>query len=901
METREQNVAVAYHATHEWMLNSTQYSEWKGLPGQRLLIKGKAGCGKSTLMKHFFKNEISDARSHPTKRVVCGFFFNGRGGPMEKTVKGMLRTILHQMVFQNPTAYRRLSHFHHAMKQACASRDRSVVDWTGESLTKMFEAVMQSPNFPVLIFIDALDEGDGFSPAEVFALLETLTGPKSDGYRPAVSVCLSSRPDNFVNHRKKLTTVDLADFNGEYIETYTTNQLYTIAKDCADFRYQQLATELVPQILRRADGVFLWVRLVVDEISVAMECGESPRYISAQLFATPTHLWDHFGKMLRKVKNHHLSDMQRLLQILLAAERPLTVEELAHVLLLSAPDPPRTLQEVWDVKSAERACHDMRKRIQLCCGGLVEVVETNRYLEVYHDRLGYELTSQVQFIHQSVKDYLNDSQIQNDLGEILGPPGLEGNGHQLLLTACIRYLQLPEVEIAQAASVNLQRPIAGYGKAEWEEFWPKLQTLWTKMTNQCPLLLYSPYWISHAERSIAVGHHEESGKDWQAMKRVFQAWRFFPYDNREVVTDGEGHRWSECLYTYIYENLRRTSDEASSCLLSFSAYQGFVCVFEGVFNAFRQDMSSSNLGHALTVACDGGVEGRSERIGGVGDRSRHDPEGEMRGFGLPETAWEGKEAIIRILLNGGVDVNQTEKVGDFGSALTAACWGGRVSMVQMLLDSGVDVNAEVRGGRYGTPLIASVWRSSTAVTKLLIQHGADINAQVRAGYVGSALAEAAITGDPDMVRTLIDGGADVNLVLWYGGFGSALAAAAKQGKVETTELLLERGATANMHLPGKFGSALAAAALALCNGEKIMELLITAGANIDLPLRSGTYGSALAAAASWNRKAAVELLLRHGADVNLALRRGKFGTALIAAVRASDQYRSNCYDDDAWA
>jgi ankyrin repeat protein len=848
-------------------------------------------------MKHLFKNEVSDARLGPTKRVVCGFFFNGRGGPMEKTLKGMLRTILHQMVLQNPTAYRGLSRFHRDMKQECASRGKSVVDWTGESLAKMLEVVMQSPTLPVLMFIDALDEGDGFSPTEVFALLETLTGPNSDGYRSAVSVCLSSRPDNFVNHRKKWVTVDLADFNGKDIETYTTNRLYTIAKDCADFRYQQLVTELVPQILRRADGVFLWVRLVVDEISVAMECGETPQYIRAQLSATPNDLWDHFGKMLLKVGNHHLSDMQRLLRILLAAERPLTVEELAHVLPLSAPDPPRTLQEVWDLRSAEQICHDMRKRIQLCSGGLVEVVETNRYFEVYYRcKLAYALTSQVQFIHQSVKDYLNGNQIQEDLGDILGPPGLEGNGHHLLLTACIRCLQLPEVEIAQAASVNLQRHIAGHGNAK-REFWAQSQTLWAKTTNQCPLLLYCPHWIRHAERSIAAGDHEESRESWQTMERVFQAWRFFPYN--EQLEDGQGRKWSECLYTCIYENMRGTSHEAYSCLLSFSAYQGFVCVFQGVFNAFRQDMSSSDLSYALTAACDCGLAGRSKRIGGVGGRYCRDLEGEMRGFGLPETAWEAKEAIVRLLLNGGADVNQTGQVGDFGSALTAACWGGRLSIVKMLLDDGANVNTEVRGTRYATPLIASVWGSSTAVAKLLIQRGADINAQVRAGYVGSALTEAAIAGDPDMVRALIDGGADVNLVLWYGGFGSALAAAAREGRVAVVQLLIERGASVNMHLPGKFGSALAAAALTRVDGETTMGLLIKAGANIDLPLWSGNYGSALAAAASSSSKAAVELLLRHGANVNLPLRRGEFGTALIAAVRS--QYWINDWDNDTWA
>lgn len=785
MEAREQTVAAAYHATYEWMLGSEQYSAWKGVPGQRLLIKGKAVSGKPTLMKHLLKNEISANRSGSARNVVCGFFFNGRGGLMEKTLKGMLRTILHQVILQRPTAYKFVAQFHQDMKDANASREQSTVEWTGESLTQMFEIVMQSCSSPTLIFIDGLDEGEGFSPAEMFALLETLTGTRPDGHHPLVSVCLSSRPDNFVNHRKKWTTMDLADFNGVDIEMYTANRLHTIAKDCADYRYEQLATELVPQIVRQADGVFLWVRLVVDEISAAMERGESRRYIEAQLSATPADLWDNFERMLLQVKDHHVSDMKRVLGIVLAAERPLTVEELAHVLPLSSSHPPRMLRDIWDTRTADRACYDMRKRIQLCCGGLVEVLETSRSFAVYEpDRLGYRLTSQVQFIHQSVKDYLKAHQMEADSGVLRGPPLLEQSGHQLLLAACLRYyLQLPELEAVASADW----PKLPHTVDERDKFWAGCETFWANTTGQYPFLMYSPNWIKHADRFIATGHEAEFSHKFSrqypklalshpeemetasrsyAMERVFRVWRFFPCGGN--LKNDNGYTWIEGLYTHVYQNMTKTSDETFKSLLVFSAYQGFVFLFNSIFGVLQSFMSSKAFSLPLIAACDCWLEGKNSGIGGVGSRYRRDLESEERGFGLPETTWQAKETILSTLLEGGADVNVIETAGRFASPLMAACWSGRLSMVEMLLDAGADMNAEVGGGRYGSALVASVWGSSTAVVELLIQRGANVNAQVRGGYIGSALAEAAISGNREMVQTLIDGGADVNLVLWYG-------------------------------------------------------------------------------------------------------------------------------------
>lgn len=98
------------------------------------------------------------------------------------------------------------------------------------------------------------------------------------------------------------------------------------------------------------------------------------------------------------------------------------VEELVHVLPLSSPNPPHTLRDVWDVTTAKQTREDIKKPTLLYCSGLVEVVETGwSFYIVKGEDIGYRFTTQVQFIHQCDRDYLNSTKTQKELAVMLGP------------------------------------------------------------------------------------------------------------------------------------------------------------------------------------------------------------------------------------------------------------------------------------------------------------------------------------------------------------------------------------------------------------------------------------------------------------------------------------------------
>ncbi|KAH6708796.1 hypothetical protein BKA61DRAFT_443599, partial [Leptodontidium sp. MPI-SDFR-AT-0119] len=63
----------------------------------------------------------------------------------------------------------------------------------------------------------------------------------------------------------------------------------------------------------------------------------------------------------------------------------------------------------------------------------------------------------------------------------------------------------------------------------------------------------------------------------------------------------------------------------------------------------------------------------------------------------------------------------------YGNALQAAINEGQEAVVKLLLHSGADVNAQ--GGHYGNVLQVALWKGSEAVVQVLLDSEADVNAQ----------------------------------------------------------------------------------------------------------------------------------------------------------------------------
>jgi Cdc6-like AAA superfamily ATPase len=68
-----------------------------------LWIKGKPGTGKSTLVKHTLRHCEQNFKDH----IVAAYFCKARGGNLEKTPLGMLRSLSYQLHQQESSLYER--------------------------------------------------------------------------------------------------------------------------------------------------------------------------------------------------------------------------------------------------------------------------------------------------------------------------------------------------------------------------------------------------------------------------------------------------------------------------------------------------------------------------------------------------------------------------------------------------------------------------------------------------------------------------------------------------------------------------------------------------------------------------------------------------------------------------
>ncbi|PQE04066.1 hypothetical protein CJF31_00003166 [Rutstroemia sp. NJR-2017a BVV2] len=252
-------------------------------------------------------------------------------------------------------------------------------------------------------------------------------------------------------------------------------------------------------------------------------------------------------------------------------------------------------------------------------------------------------------------------------------------------------------------------------------------------------------------------------------------------------------------------------------------------------------------------------------------------QGGYYGNALQAAAADGDQAIAKLLLDRGADINA--QGGYCGNALQAAAVYENQGIAKLLLDRGADVNAQ--GGEYSNALQAAAAAAADgnqAIAKLLLDRGADVNAQ--GGYCGNALQVAAWHGNQATAKLLLDRGADINAQ--GGEYGNALQAAAADGDQAIAKLLLDYGADINAQ-GGYFGNALQAAAAH--ENQVIAKLLLDYRADINA--QGGYYGNALQAAVWHGNQVIAKLLLDYGADINA--QGGYYGNALQAAAADGDQ------------
>ncbi|KAK9413454.1 putative NACHT domain-containing protein [Seiridium unicorne] len=399
---RLEQIEDKFRNTFDWVYDPQEpgFNRWLQKGAGLFWINGKPGSGKSTLMKFIFQDSrtkelLSDWRTSAVQ-IHASFFFHYRGTAMQKSFEGLLRSVLTQIVEQckSLTSY---------LSQLFGDESINSDFWTLSRLQRGLFQILEQDRVPlhICLFLDALDEYDGRLEPICKFLSDIAQIPQTATKR--IQICFSSRPwDIFTREFGDCPGFSLQDFTRDDIRDYCLGSI----------RNERLSTavleDLVPELVERSKGVFLWVKLVVKDLAQAFSINTGKQELESLMRALPTELDEYYAEIIERIPHVHRWTAYAMLEIAVRSRTPLTPSKFisalsystlkSHTECVAAYEALRnqylTRREGIDFESLVR--HNSRKH----CGGMIEIVGRRTISRDEDDN------KSVQVFHQTVEDFV---------------------------------------------------------------------------------------------------------------------------------------------------------------------------------------------------------------------------------------------------------------------------------------------------------------------------------------------------------------------------------------------------------------------------------------------------------------------------------------------------------------
>lgn len=388
------------HSFPSWLQRDDAQSE------KLFWISGKPGSGKSTLMRLLKDDErtryLARVWSTERKLVVASCFFWSSGSPLQKSLQGLLQTLLHQMLSVSGDFFAKVVQSHWDKYALDVEYNQS---WSIHELrSAIFRfAEVYSSEIRILVLVDGLDEFEGNNQQRQTNcdLLKRLSRYEN------VKVCVSSRPWNvYQDSFGTYPTLTLELLTRQDIQNYVEHVFR------ANHHYQKrlmsdpvTANEMAQTVVDRANGVFLWVRLVVRSLVEGLEHGDNVHHLLRRVRELPGDLEDYFHLMLSRLEQCHLEEASQMFEFALLEDMLL----LNYCFMYEVGDPEATPATVR-VLTEQEIIHELnitKRRINARCMGLLEHHEPDA-----DDSL---LGGTVSFLHRTAKDFIASPAIRDTL------------------------------------------------------------------------------------------------------------------------------------------------------------------------------------------------------------------------------------------------------------------------------------------------------------------------------------------------------------------------------------------------------------------------------------------------------------------------------------------------------
>ncbi|RYP52577.1 hypothetical protein DL769_010643 [Monosporascus sp. CRB-8-3] len=329
--------------------------------------------------------------------LLASCFFWYAGARLQESQEGLLRSLLFEIVRQRPE----IAPLVRDLRIELGGYEDQVWSWTHADLLYVCRKVVEACTDVAFCFIDGLDEygEDGMAPIDFVKTIRQLAS------YPNVRMCVSSRPwPDFVDAFSNYPDLKLEDL--------TPNDILRYVKDNFDqsvpFQGLKDTDPAYPTLPRRicsqAQGVFLWIYLVVRDLLDGLTHGEPLHSLLDHLNGLLKDLDEFFQHMIDTIKPPFIRQTARTLEMTISTEQPLSM--IAYSCVDDAESDPNFSLHVGSdaMPEAEVKLQEdlMRRRLSGRCKGLLEITSDE-------DTLGPYFQLKVDLIHRTVSEFLHRS------------------------------------------------------------------------------------------------------------------------------------------------------------------------------------------------------------------------------------------------------------------------------------------------------------------------------------------------------------------------------------------------------------------------------------------------------------------------------------------------------------
>lgn len=379
-ESDKSRIANHIPGTCTWFLSHDKYHSWLSETRSRLLwVTADPGCGKSVLSKFLVNSYIKSATTSAT--TVCYFFFRD-GSENNQDGTNALSALLHQLFKQKRALLRHaLSEFEH---------NKTKLSGLFETLWSIFlKATTDSEAGKIICVLDALDEcsqdtreplleyiGEFFSDAPASSTVKFIITSRPSTlielalwktYRNVSSVKLTGESDREMSTIQKEISLVI----NNKVEQFRQSRQHKVPNDDAHL-------EISKQLAQVENRTYLWVSLIFPELERNVWSGRGK--LLHVIKTIPSTVREAYERILSY--SNDTEKARRLLHLVLADQRPLTLREMNTALAITD-----------DCTSAEKLELDpepvFQDTVRELCGLFISVNDCKVYL-----------------IHQTAREFL---------------------------------------------------------------------------------------------------------------------------------------------------------------------------------------------------------------------------------------------------------------------------------------------------------------------------------------------------------------------------------------------------------------------------------------------------------------------------------------------------------------